>query len=134
MQKMKSLLTKSALGFGLVILLTACSQPQQTIEISAKPIQKPELTLPAVDELNLKEVNWIVINEDNLDSVIATLAKSGKPFAIYGLTGDGYANLGLNFSDIRALVQQQQAIIAAYEGYYKESEAAITEHNQTVDD
>ena len=134
MQKMKSLLTKSALGFGLVILLTACSQPQQTIEISAKPIQKPELTLPAVDELNLKEVNWIVINEDNLDSVISTLAKSGKPFAIYGLTGDGYANLGLNFSDIRALVQQQQAIIAAYEGYYKESEAAITEHNQTVDD
>ena len=92
------------------------------------------MTLPAVDELNLKDVNWIVINEDNLDSVISTLAKSGEPFAIYGLTGDGYANLGLNFSDIRALVQQQQAIIAAYEGYYKESEAAITEHNQTVDD
>ena len=134
MQKMKSVLTKSALGFGLVILLTACSQSPQTIEISAKPIPKPELTLPAVDELNLKEVNWIVINEDNLDSVISTLAQSGKPFAIYGLTGDGYANLGLNFSDIRALVQQQQAIIAAYEGYYKESEAAITEHNQTVDD
>ena len=92
------------------------------------------MTLPAVDELNLKDVNWIVINGDNLESVISTLAKSGGPFAIYGLTGDGYANLGLNFSDIRALVQQQQAIIAAYEGYYKESEAAITEHNQTVDD
>ena len=134
MQKMKSVLTKSALGFGLVILLTACSQPQQTIEISAKPIQKPELTLPAVDELNLKEVNWIVINENNVEQVMQTLAESGQPFAIYGLTGDGYANLGLNFSDIRALVQQQQAIIAAYEGYYKESDAAITEHNQTVDD
>jgi hypothetical protein len=33
--------------------------------------------------------------------------------------------LGLNFSDIRALVQQQQAIIAAYEGYYKEAEQAL---------
>jgi len=92
------------------------------------------LTLPAVDELNLKEVNWIVINENNVEQVMQTLAESGQPFAIYGLTGDGYANLGLNFSDIRALVQQQQAIIAAYEGYYKESDAAITEHNQTVDD
>ena len=92
------------------------------------------MTLPAVDELNLKEVNWIVINENNVEQVMQTLAESGQPFAIYGLTGDGYANLGLNFSDIRALVQQQQAIIAAYEGYYKESEAAITEHNQTVDD
>ena len=131
---MKSVLTKSALGFGLVILLTACSQLPQQIEVSAKPIQRPELTLPAVDELNLKEVNWVVINEDNLDSVIATLAQSGKPFAIYGLTGDGYSNLGLNFSDIRALVQQQQAIIAAYEGYYKESDTAIAEHNQTLND
>ena len=92
------------------------------------------MTLPAVDELNLKEVNWIVINENNVEQVMQTLAESGQPFAIYGLTGDGYANLGLNFSDIRALVQQQQAIIAAYEGYYKESDAAITEHNQTVDD
>jgi hypothetical protein len=31
-------------------------------------------------------------------------------------------------------VQQQQAIIAAYEGYYKESEAAIEEHNQTLNE
>ena len=87
-----------------------------------------------MDELNLRDVNWIVINEDNVDQVIATLAKSGQPFAIYGLTGDGYGKLGLNFSDIRALVQQQQAIIAAYEGYYNASETAIEEHNQTLND
>ena len=29
--------------------------------------------------------------------------------------------LGLNFSDIRALVQQQQQIIVAYDNYYKAS-------------
>lgn len=82
----------------------------------------------------MKEVNWIVINEQNVDEVIETLAASGQAFALYALTGDGYGNLSLNFGDIRALVQQQQAIIAAYEGYYKESEAAIEEHNATVDD
>tara|TARA_B100001113_G_scaffold352877_1_gene355435 strand:- start:4727 stop:4996 length:270 start_codon:yes stop_codon:yes gene_type:complete len=83
------------------------------------------LILPPVDELNMRPVEWIVINENNVEEVIAKLKSEGKAFAIYGLTGKGYGNLGLNFSDIRALVQQQQAIIAAYEGYYKEAEEAM---------
>lgn len=73
----------------------------------------------------MRPVEWIVINESNVEEVIAKLKSEGKAFAIYGLTGKGYGNLGLNFSDIRALVQQQQAIIAAYEGYYKEAEEAM---------
>jgi len=109
----------------MIIGLAACSTKPIPIEISAKPIDKPTLVLPPVDEINMRKLEWIVINEDNVDAVIARLAASGKPFAIYGLTGEGYAALGLNFSDIRALVQQQQAIIAAYEGYYKEAEEAL---------
>jgi len=73
----------------------------------------------------MRKLEWIVINEANVDAVIARLAASGKSFAIYGLSGDGYGDLGLNFSDIRALVQQQQAIIAAYEGYYEQAEQAM---------
>ena len=122
---MTSLLIKSVLGFTILISLAACSTKPQVIEISAKPIDKPTLTLPPVDELNMRKLEWIVINEDNVDAVIARLAASGKPFAIYGLSGDGYGDLGLNFSDIRALVQQQQAIIAAYEGYYQQAEQAM---------
>jgi hypothetical protein len=73
----------------------------------------------------MRNVEWIVLNENNVDAVIAKLNSEGKAFALYALTGEGYGNLGLNFSDIRALVQQQQAIIAAYEGYYKEAEQAL---------
>lgn len=109
----------------MIISLAACSTKPQVIEVSARPIEKPTLTLPPVDELNMRKLEWIVINEDNVDAVIAKLAASGKPFAIYGLSGDGYGDLGLNFSDIRALVQQQQAIIAAYEGYYAAAEEAM---------
>ena len=81
--------------------------------------------MPPVDEINMRNVEWIVINEDNVDAVIAKLNSEGKAFALYALTGEGYGNLGLNFSDIRALVQQQQAIIAAYEGYYQAAEEAM---------
>lgn len=97
----------------------------EQIEISTKPISKPNLVLPSVDELNMRKVEWIVLNEDNVDQVITDMKNSGKPFGVYALTGDGYANLGLNFSDIRALVQQQQQIIAAYKGYYEEAEKKL---------
>ena len=73
----------------------------------------------------MKKVEWIVINEDNVNEVIKKLNSEGKAFALYALSGEGYGNLGLNFSDIRALVQQQQAIIAAYEGYYSAAEEVM---------
>jgi hypothetical protein len=88
--------------------------------------------LPPVDELRLREVNWIIINKDNLDAKLAELTAGGKPLAMFVLTGEGYENLGLNISDIRALVQQQQAIIIAYENYYKNADQAIQEYNDTV--
>ena len=81
--------------------------------------------MPPVDELRLKEVKWIVINEENIDEVITLLKTQDGAFAVYALTGKGYGNLGTNFSDIRAMIQQQQAIIAAYEGYYQEAEDVL---------
>lgn len=109
----------------MIISLAACSTKPQPIEISAKPIEKPTLVLPPVDELNMKTVEWIVLNENNVDAVMEKLKSEGKAFALYALTGEGYGNLSLNFSDIRALVQQQKAIIAAYEGYYQKAEEAM---------
>ena len=125
MQKMQGLLTKSALGFMILISLAACSTTPQRIEVTSKPIDKPELVLPPVDEVNMRRIEWIVINENNIDEVKARLESEGKAFAFYALTGDGYGALGLNFSDIRALVQQQQQIIVAYENYYKAAEKAL---------
>ncbi len=126
MQQMGKVLTKSVLGFGLVLLLTACSNPlPQLINVSAKPVNKPTLTLPPVDEINLRPVEWIIINEANLEQKLSELKAGGRPLAMFVLTGDGYENLGMNFSDIRALVQQQQAIIVAYQNYYQAAEAAM---------
>jgi len=73
----------------------------------------------------MRSVEWVVINQDNLDEKIQQLTANGKPLAMFVLTGDGYSNLELNFSDIRALVQQQQAIIVAYEEYYQQAEETL---------
>lgn len=68
-----------------------------------------------------------------MEEKIAQLTSGGQPLGIFVLTGEGYENLGLNFSDIRALVQQQQAIIVAYENYYKASNDAIDAANQQLE-
>lgn len=62
-----------------------------------------------------------------MEQKIAELTAGGQELAIFVLTAQGYENLGLNFSDLRALVQQQQEIIVAYDNYYKASVKALDE-------
>ena len=124
----------NALGCGLaLLLLSSCASVPPSITVSTKPIEKPTLIVPPVDTLVMKEVKWIIVTEENLDEVIADLKKSGQPLAIFGLSGQGYENLSTNFSAIRALVQQQQTIIAAYKQYYERSSEALDNANAQIE-
>ena len=73
------------------------------------------------------------VTEENIEEVFAELQRTGRPIVLFGLTDKGYAHLGLNFSDIRAYIEQQKAIIAAYEGYYKNAEEALENANRQAD-
>lgn len=126
--------TKNVLGCGLaLLLLSSCASVPPSITVSSKPIEKPTLIVPPVDTLTMAEVKWIIVTEENLDEVIADLKKSGQPLAIFGLSGQGYENLSTNFSAIRALVQQQQTIIAAYKQYYEQSNDALDNANAQIE-
>jgi len=81
----------------------------------------------------MKEVKWIIITPENMEQVVEEAKKQGRPIAFFALTDQGYANLGLNFSSIRAYIQQQKAIIAAYENYYKKSNEALDKANAEID-
>ena len=116
-----------------LLFLSACSTPPRVIEISAKPIEKPKLILPPADELRLKEVEWIIITEENAEEVFAKLLEDRKDPMLIGLSDDGYEILSLNYSDIMSYIQQQNAIITAYRNYYEESEKALDEANQELE-
>lgn len=116
----------------LLTLINGCSSVKP-IEISAKPIEKPELILPDSDNLNLRPVSWHIINEQNFDEQIKKLQKEGKPLVMFAITGEGYQNLILNLSDIRAYIQQQQIIIYAFNSYYLKSQELIETANQNID-
>lgn len=126
---MKTLIV-AILGF---VLLAGCSTTPRQIEISAKPIEKPKLVLPPADELRLKDLTWVVINEENAQEVWDKLKKDRKDPVLIGLTDDGYEILAMNISDIMKLLQQQKAIIAAYKAYYEESEQALEDANSQIE-
>lgn len=109
----------NVLGFGLVLmLLSSCGLSNiSPIQITSRPAERPPLVLPPVDTLSMRPVEWTIVTQDNIEEVFAQLEASGQNLALFALTADGYENLGLNFSDIRQLVQQQRAIIVAYENY-----------------
>lgn len=131
MEKEEPMRTLIVALLGLTLLVGCTSTPRQ-IEISAKPIDKPNLVLPPVEQLRLKDVEWIVITQDNYQEVFAKLLKDKKDPALIGLTDDGYETLSLNMSDIMKLLAQQKQIIAAYQNYYEDSEKALEDANSQI--
>ena len=110
--------------------LSGCNTNPPKVAIQVKPAVRVPLNLPSTDTINQREVKWIIVTPENVDDVFHKLTKNGVDGAVFGLTDTGYENLSLNVASIRKLVQQQQAIIIAYEEYYKDQDNALTEHNK----
>ena len=113
--KMNSM--SSVLGYTLsLLLLSACApakvEPVPSVQVKTIEISKPAPIVPAVDQLNLKQIQWVVITPENVDQKFKEI-KSGD-LVLFALTADGYENLATNMSDIRAMIEQQKKIIAIY--------------------
>ena len=118
----------------IIALTSACSSLPKQIFVSAEPIDKPKLILPKSDELDLRDVEWVILVKDNWEEQWAKLENSGDALAFFATSDSGYENLGLNYSDLRAFIQQQDAIIAAYRSYYLEAEEEFNEPNGIEDE
>lgn len=123
----------NALGFmTLLFLVSACSTPVEEIRVRAEPVDKPVLSLPATDELNLKEIEWYVITPNNIDEKWAELEAAGHSLVFFAVSAKGYTNLSFNLNDLRTYIQSQDATILAYRKYYNEADRAIEEANGRI--
>lgn len=108
----------NALGCILgLLLLSACASPKvepvNSVEVRTVEVSKPAPIVPRVDQLNLKPIQWVVITPENIDQKFKEI-KDGD-IVLFALTQNGYENLATNMSDIRAMIEQQQKIIAIYQ-------------------
>lgn len=127
-------LTTNVLGcLILFVALSACSTPQPVpIQITASPVDRPELVLPKPDLIQTRTVDWVIITPDNVEEVFEKAKASGRPITFFALTENGYEALALNLNDLRTFIQQLQTIIVAYENYYAQSTAALDEANRRM--
>ena len=114
MQKLPKSLILSVLGFSLLVSCGSTNQQNRTVSIA--PLEQNPLSLPPPTVLSLEPVEWVVITEDNVDSVIADNS------VIFGLPEQGYKNLTSNLNDFRSFMQEQQVIIATYKRFYSTSD------------
>ena len=63
----------------LIILsvISGCSSLPKQFFVSAEPIEKPKLILPESDELDLREVEWVILVKENWEEQWAKLENSG---------------------------------------------------------
>lgn len=104
-----------------ILLLTACSTPAiqeiPPVEIRTIQVQRPAPILPPVDQLRLRSIEWFIITPENVDEQFQRIQRG--ELVLFAVTSTGYENLALNLSDIRALVSQQQRIIAIYQEQFQ---------------
>lgn len=112
-------LIRNALFFGLIaITLSACSSTVEQVPVIETRVieeRRPSPIVPSVDQVSMRDVEWIIVTSENAEEIFQNLDGDAVLFAV---TASGYENISMNLSDIRALVQQQQQIIAIYRNSY----------------
>lgn len=126
---MKNLIP-SVLGFMMLSLfVSGCSTSKslEEIEVKTVPVEKPTLSLPDSDPVNLKKVEWIIITPNNQDTVFIEVEEKSGSSALFSLDVDSYEDLSRNLNEVRRYIEQQEAIIKAYERYYVKSDSVLNE-------
>ncbi len=118
----------------LAVTLSGCSSMlPKTVDYSAKPVERPLLILPESEIVNMKEVDYIVVTEENIEVVWRELEAAGKPIVLFALTHEGYEALALNNAEVIRYLSEQKAILIAYKEYYEKADKAIVDANGNKD-
>jgi len=129
---MKNIFSITALLIATIVLSGCVSSQPRQIQVTARPVDRPELVLPSPDRIQTRQVDWIIITPQNAEEVFERIRATGKPVTLFALTENGYEALALNLNDLRTFIQQLQTMIRAYENYYAQSTAALEEANRRM--
>lgn len=119
---MRESLIWNALGFIMSLLpLSACSsqpniEPVTSVEVRTVEIPRPAPIVPNVDQLDLRPIQWVVLTPENIDQKFNEIHNGDMVF--FALTKEGYENLALNLSDIRANIEQYRKIVVIYKSQF----------------
>ena len=104
-----------------VLFLVGCSMTPKVKEvaITTTAIEKLPLSLPDPQALELQEVEWIIVTEENIEEVWQLLRDKNEGVALFALRHGDYERLALNIKDIRATIGEYVVVLKQYKEYYE---------------
>ena len=104
-----------------VLFLVGCSMTPKVKEvaITTTAIEKLPLSLPDPQALELQEVEWIIVTEENIEEVWQLLRDKNEGVALFALRHGDYERLALNIKDIRATIGEYVVVLKQYREYYE---------------
>ena len=104
-----------------MFLLSGCSMTPKVKEvaITTTAVEKLPLSLSNPQPLELQEVDWIIVTEENIEEVWQLLRDKNEGIALFALRHGDYARLALNIKDIRAQIGEYVVILKQYREYYE---------------
>ena len=131
-----------SLGILTLILISGCSWMPRLEWGEEAPVIQPEPQIvtvtekvplriyqpPLPQEIDLLDVNFFVITEENLQEKVVEIEKllDGQ-FVVFALTPDGYEKMAENFQEVRRYVMQQKELIIYYRQATSETEGTTAE-------
>lgn len=106
-------------SFALISGCGAKAPEPEVITVQTRPISSFPPIVPTVDDLRMRQMEWIVVTENNYEGVLMRLRDMGQEPVLYALTPNGYANLMMNQGDVMKIIRQQKEVIAVYERSYE---------------
>ena len=105
-----------------LIFLAGCSMTPKVKEvvITTTAVEKLPLSLSNPQPLELQEVEWIIVTEENIEEVWQLLKDKNEGVALFALRYGDYERLALNIKDIRAQLGEYVIILKQYKEYYEE--------------
>ena len=104
-----------------MFLLSGCSMTPKVKEvaITTTAVEKLPLSLSNPQPLELQEVDWIIVTEENIEEVWQLLRDKNEGVALFALRHGDYERLALNIKDIRAQLGEYIVILKKYREYYE---------------
>ena len=106
---------------GVMMLGGCASKPTiKQIEVTTTAVEKLPLSLPNPAPLEMQEVGWMIVTEENIDEAWQLLKDKNEGVALFALRHGDYERLALNIKEIRALLGEYIVILKKYREYYEE--------------
>ena len=105
-----------------VAFLAGCSLTPKVkqVEVTSNVIEKLPLNLPTPPPLEMQNVEWLIVTEENIGEVWQLLKDDKEGVALFALRKGDYERLAINIKEIRALLGEYIVVVQAYKNYYEE--------------